>query len=568
MLRLPTLRLNAARTWSCVAACVIAVNFSAEHARGQLLTPPPTLHEEAWDTNVVAFNNTNGSEAEKAKEATSPYPTTNEAPATGTPVTGPTTANETDLAKRVAALEEYIRQMQAANNSESLPAPKGEKKKDEKADKDKAAKDKKDASIADECVPKKLDTIIKPTFTPTGRIYFDGVGYSDDPATKSAFHTDRDDELGFRTFRLGGRGNIYENLAYTTEFELRGTNSAITYKDIYMEQQELPVIGHVRAGHFKEPIGLEEDESDLYLDYMEKAPATQAFAPSRNFGVMLWDTTNECQDATWFAGAFRADSPDSPTNTGLWRSDNNDWCLDARYAWLPYYDEPSNGRYLVHLGGSYSFRHIGDLTTTAAYNQNVAYTNLDGKAEFGSGSWVGSQRPIALGAEARSDEWNQIDPELLVIWGAASFQAEYFQVLMNSGEQYNGGYASLSYFLTGESRNYRKDLKVLDRVQPFEPFFWVNGCNGTTCGWGAWEVALGYSWVNLDAGRDITAPGANPANDKLRGFNNDFIVGLNWYQNSWSRMFFDYERELVDFVDAGVPSTQANIFGVRWQVDW
>jgi len=49
-------------------------------------------------------------------------------------------------------------------------------------------------------------------------------------------------------------------------------------------------------------------------------------------------------------------------------------------------------------------------------------------------------------------------------------QAEYFQLFMNSGEQYNGGYASLSYFLTGESRGYRKDLKVLDRTQPFEPF--------------------------------------------------------------------------------------------------
>jgi phosphate-selective porin OprO/OprP len=459
--------------------------------------------------------------------------------------------------------------MQAANAAESLPAPKDSKAKaDAKTAKDKAAGDKKDAGIADECVPKKLDTIVKPTFTPTGRIYFDGVGYDDDPVAKSFFHTDRDDEFGFRTFRLGGRGNIYENLAYNVEFELRGTNSAITYKDIYMEQQELPALGHVRAGHFKEPIGLEEDESDLYLEYMEKAPATQAFAPSRNFGVMMWDTTNECQDGTWFAGVFRADSPDSPTNTGLWRSDNNDWCLDARYAYLPYYDEPSNGRYLVHLGGSYSFRHIGDRTATAAYNQNVTYTNLDGRAEFSTRSWVGSQGPIGFGAEARSDEWNQIDPELLVIWGPASFQAEYFQVLMNSGEQYNGGYASFSYFLTGENRSYRKDLKVLDRVQPFEPFFWVNGCNGTTCGWGAWEVALGYSWVNLDDGRDITAPNGNNSTDKLRGFNNDFIVGLNWYQNSWSRMFFDYERELVDFVDPGVPSTQANIFGVRWQVDW
>ena len=53
-------------------------------------------------------------------------------------------------------------------------------------------------------------------------------------------------------FFFSGKGNIYENLIYSFEVELRGTNSAITFKDIYMEQQELPWIGHLRAGHFKE----------------------------------------------------------------------------------------------------------------------------------------------------------------------------------------------------------------------------------------------------------------------------------------------------------------------------
>jgi hypothetical protein len=33
-------------------------------------------------------------------------------------------------------------------------------------------------------------------------------------------------------------------------------------------------------------------------------------------------------------------------------------------------------------------------------------------------------------------------------------------------------------------------------------------------------------------------------------------------------MFFDYEHEFVNFVDPGVPTSNANIFGIRWQVDW
>jgi phosphate-selective porin OprO/OprP len=532
-------------------ACVVVIGSAA--AWGQLLVADAPLSENSvWDGEAVAVNSTTGSAPSASQPAKS-------ASHTGA------SRNETELAKRVEALEETIRQMKVASSAESLPAPKAEKKEDKS--KDKSAADKKDAAIVDECVPKKIDTIIKPTFTPTGRIYFDGVEYTDDPATKSFFHTDRDNELGFRTFRLGGRGNIYENLAYNVEVDLRGTNSAITYKDIFMEQQELPWFGHIRAGHFKEPISLEEDESDLFLEFMEKSPATQAFAPGRNFGVMMWDTTDECQDASWFLGAFRADSPDSPTNTGLWRSDDNDWCFDARYAWLPYYDEPSNGRYLVHLGASYSHRHIGGLTPTAAYNQNVSYSTLNGLAEFSTRSWVGSQGPIGFGAEANTNEWNQIDPEFLAIWGPASLQAEYFQLFMNSGEQYNGGYTSLSYFLTGENRGYRKDLKVPDRVQPLEPFFWVDTCNGTSCGWGAWELTLGYSWVNLDQGHDIVATNPANSNNRRRGFNNDLVAGVNWYQNAWSRMYFEYELELVNFVDTGVPNSQASIFGIRWQID-
>jgi phosphate-selective porin OprO/OprP len=528
-----------------VAQQLIASQTNGEAARAG---GSPLSDNYVWDTHVVASN-----EPTPALQGSGDAPTN-----------APGPEDAASLAKRVAALEEYIRQMKAVPPAETLPAPKKETK-DSKAE---TKADAKAEAGAGECVPKKVDTIIKPTFTPLGRIYFDGVTYDDDQEIEDFFNTDRDNELGFRTFRIGGKGNIFENLIYNIEFEIRGTNSAITYKDIYMEQQSLPLVGHLRAGHFKEPIGLEEFGSDLYLTFMEKSPATQAFTPSRNFGMMIWDTTDECQDVSWFAGLFRADSPDSPTNTGLWRSDNNDWCFDARAAWLPYYDEPSNGRYLVHLGGSYSFRHVGALTPTATYNQNVAYSTLNGQAEFSTRAWVGSQGPIGFGAEADTNQWNQINPEFLVIWGSASLQAEYFQLFMNSGEQFNGGYAFLSYFLTGENRAYRKDLKTIDRTVPFEPFFLFDSAGGRCCGWGAWEIGLGYSWVDLDDGHDTVATTPANSTNRRRGFNNNVIVGVNWYHNSWSRMFFDYEHEMFNFVDAGVPDSNANIFGIRWQIDW
>ena len=260
----------------------------------------------------------------------------------------PADNTEMSLAERVEALERYIREQEqvrtAAAQEEALPEGQSEPPKD---------------------TCKELEPIIKPTFTPLGRIYVDGVSFDDDDETAEFFNTDRENEFGLRTFRIGGQGYVWENVFYTLEFELRGGPNSITYKDIYIEQQNIPGIGRFRAGHFKEPLGLEEFGSDRFNTFMEKSPATQAFTPSRNFGVMIWNNIDPCQELTWFTGLFRADSPDAPNNSGLWRSDNNDWSYDARLAWLPFYDEPSKGRYLTHLGGSYSYRHIGGRTAGA-----------------------------------------------------------------------------------------------------------------------------------------------------------------------------------------------------------
>ena len=96
----------------------------------------------------------------------------------------------------------------------------------------------------------------------------------------------------------------------------------------------------------------------------------------------------------------------------------------------------------------------------------------------------------------------------------------------------------------------------------------VNSGNGHSCGWGAWEVTAGYSWANLDDGHDTVATTPANATNRRRGFDNAFVVGLNWYQNSWAVMKFDFSHEIVDYVDAGVPTQNANIFGVRLQADW
>lgn len=430
------------------------------------------------------------------------------------------TAAEQDLtlSQRVTALEQHLRNLAASEEEEE------------------------EEEVADPFGLKRIDIITRPTWRWRGRLYIDGIGYNDDGATAAFFGTDRKNEFGFDTARIGVQGDIYENITYVLEVEFEGEE--VDFKDAFAQMNSLPVVGHFRAGHFKEPIGLEELTSSRFDTFMEQSYATLAFAPSRNYGVMMFNSLDACDDATWFLGAFRSESDDSPPGRATQRADANDWSLAGRFAWLPYYDEPSGGRYLVHLGASYAYRNRAD------------------DAEFETGAYVGNQDPIGVGAEAESDTYNQLGLEFAVVWGAASFQSEYFQAFATSGEQYKGWYAQVSYFLTGENRGYEKEAKTFYRVHPYEPMFWIDTCDGCCCGTGAWEIAAGYSFVDLEDGEDIAAA------DQERAFVDGFNFGINWYLNPYSRVMFDYNHEMTDFVNGGTPDSDADIFGVRWQIDW
>ncbi len=430
-----------------------------------------------------------------------------------------TTTVEMPLSERVAALEQYVQEMQAAEEEEE------------------------EEEVAPAvCIPTQVPIITKPTYKLRGRIFFDGVTYDDDDATAAFFNQNRQNETGFDTARLGLEGYVYENVAYVLEVEFEGTE--VDYKDVFLEMQSLPMIGNFRAGYFKEPIGLEELTSAKYITFMKRSYATSTFAPARDFGVMAYNSLDACDDLSWFMGTFRSDSDDSPPGYAAEREDANDWTFDTRLAWLPYYDEPSGGRYLVHVGGSYSYRNTVD------------------PAEFGTKAWIGGQAPIGVGAVAQDDEYHQLGGEFAVVWGAFSLSSEYYQAWVPSGESYDGAYVQASYFLTGEHRGYKKAGKVFDRVHPLEPAFWVDTLRGSCFGRGAWEVAAAYSYSDMRDGQDIQA------GVEERALVDGFIVGVNWYLNPYSRIMFDYNLESTDFVDAGTPDSTANLFGVRWQVDW
>jgi phosphate-selective porin OprO/OprP len=383
---------------------------------------------------------------------------------------------------------------------------------------------------------KKVDTISKPTAALFGRVLFDQIMYDDPPALAGII--DRQNEFGFSTIRIGVKGNAWENVLYQVEVEFEGSET--DFKDCFLETTNCPILGNVRVGHFKEPFSLEETTSSRFITFMSRSNAHGALVPSRNYGVMAYDYLMEDQDWTWMMGTFRNSSPDNPVGRASFVEDRGDWTYDVRIAGNPYYDEPSNGRYLVHVGSAYSYRRTSGT--------NAVFTD---KPELGSQNGY-------LGTQFTGDrDWNLFGGEAALAWGPSSLQSEVYAAYLG-GDQITGGYVQYSYFITGENRGYRRDVKAFDRVTPIENFFRVSTADGVCMGKGAWEMKARYSWLDMNAGQATAG--------FVRGYQNGFTTGANWYWNPYTRMMFDYVYEDVDLITGVTGST--NNFGIRFQIDY
>ena len=110
-----------------------------------------------------------------------------------------------------------------------------------------------------------------------GRIMLDNAWFMDDSSAE--------DGTEFRRTRLMLSGKV-NNFEWKTQYDFASVKAGgPAFKDVYVGLGGVPYAGALRAGHFKEPFGLEELTSSKYMTFMERS-LTSAFAPSRNVGVM------------------------------------------------------------------------------------------------------------------------------------------------------------------------------------------------------------------------------------------------------------------------------------------
>ncbi len=487
-----------------------------------------------------------------------------------------------DIAAELKRLQKQIDELQAARDAalgaDKAPSKAADKEKAggkaaEKAEKAAKAGEKTENPLADRLSTvekslgklfdandkKKKEDAKKPSFVFSGQVQADEVWFGQDAASRADVG-DLQDGVQFRRLRIGARGTSFEVLEYSLGVDFALANQP-SYLDNYLEWKELPLLQNIRAGHYFEPFSLERVTQNRNNTFMERS-LVDTFAPARNMGVMTYGNT-ENELATWAIGTFRTNSD----NTGNDSFDSGQ-ALTMRGTWLPWWDEPSDGRFYMHLGAAYSYRK--------AFQNQVRFRNtpeIRKQQPTGTFGPVGPPSPsnyingvpgpfapiFVDTGNIKSDHFQLFDPEFALILGPLSLQSEYAFAIVDQpkGEPlfFNAYMAQVSYFLTGEHRPYDRKQGIHKRLEPFEDFFRVRTkSQGVQNGLGAWEVAARFSNIVL--------------NDKNVKGNNltDFTIGLNWYLNPYTRWKFNYIRAFLEDERKGNSLTDA--YGMRIDFDF
>ncbi|MCX7097301.1 MAG: porin [Methylococcales bacterium] len=350
------------------------------------------------------------------------------------------------------------------------------------------------------------------------------------------------DGVALRRARLGVEGTIFKDTDYKFEYDFtRGngtTGAGVT--DAYVRYNFSKPFS-VKFGAFKEPFSLEEATSNRYITFIERNMITNTFVDNLNtykLGAGANYSAERWQVATSFqtepVGNNGASNSSTNPNGGSNRnngSGDTDYEINLRASGQPWMESKTK---FLHVGTSGSYINInnnyrsdgtfnnGGMSFANGIGNNVDRTNIlnTGQLTQGKDGTKGSHQVNHLfryGAEAA------------LVYGPFSAQSEYIQTNVD-GKGYNGNtlmgyYGYMTYFLTGESRAYKSRTGAWDRLKPNHNFDMKGG-------WGAWELAAGYDYIDLNDG------------DIYGGRASTFKLGVNWYPNPHVRFMADWVHAL------------------------
>lgn len=348
------------------------------------------------------------------------------------------------------------------------------------------------------------------SFEVSGQIVADSAWFTDEEGEST-------NEQAIRRARLSLSGKILPTLKYEVEYSLTGNNN---WKDVYLEYEVLPEL-FLKVGNIKESIGLEALTSSKYNSFMERSLA-QALLSKRKLGMKLrYPFKDDDHHYTLTMGAFGKSLDELIDNEEVSKS----VVARATYAYIP---------------SKTQLLHLGIATSYSDYDGQSISLNTEPESDL-------FDRKLVSTKVKDVEQTQRVDIESAIIYNSFAFQGEYLFIGVDSIDtsyNFNSWYLQGSWFITGESKEYKAKKASFSRVKPLNPL--------TQGGWGAWEVAVRMSQIDIDD------------KDEEESIETDYTLGINWYATKNLRVMANYIR-----AELSEPTgTSENIMQIRTQFDF
>lgn len=342
---------------------------------------------------------------------------------------------------------------------------------------------------------------------------------------------DRPDGTNIRRARLNVSGVLARDFKYKIENDFSGNSSSLT--DVYLEYSGLNPTS-ITIGQFKEPFSLDTLTSDIFTSFIERASLT-AFSPDRRIGIMA-STHGEIEYLGFWTAALGGFGSGSSSTASI---DDEAKDITGRFTWAPVADKTK----ALHFGIAGSHR-IPDSSSDSFSFSSRAENQLSSST---------ADRSVDTGTISNVDNVNLLGLEAAGVYNSFALQGEYVNTSVNRNVgqdlSFNGYYVEASYYLTGESRNYKADSGKFDRVRPKSPFSLSQGT------YGAWQFMARYSSLDL-SDKDVLG-------GKLR----DTTLGIKWLPNDYTMIAGNYIMSNTD-INAVTPNDDPRIWLLRTQFDF
>ncbi|MBS0409727.1 MAG: porin [Proteobacteria bacterium] len=354
---------------------------------------------------------------------------------------------------------------------------------------------------------------------------------------------DLKDGVDFRRARLGVDGTAFGDWDYKLILDFGGTgveNTGQLYEGWVQYSGLKPV--RIRVGAFSPSIGLEDQASTNSMPFLERS-AVEDMARGLAAGDTRVNAEVFANGPHWLVSGAITGRTIGVINTGTAAATAQTYGDQLGFVGRVAATPLHGSDWLVHVGahGSYVDRladttgpgtnGVTPITAYAVGFSNTQELRIDGTKLINTGN-ITADHASTVGLEFAAQKANFL------------VQSEYERLAVSrtdgaASPHFSGWYVEGLWMLTGEQRKYNAQTAAFDAPPVAHPFSWKDGT------WGAWEIGLRWSEVNLNyrAGATGTAPGA----DSIRGGDEqNLALGLNWWPNPLVRFMFDYEHVKID----------------------